>query len=696
MRNLFNATEIRWIPALVLMTLCWMLLFLPLGDASGEHWEFAGWYGGGCYPNVAFDPQNKDRVYLTSDVAGIWRSDDLGEHWNFINKGLGSLIVAQVAIAPSDSNVLYAATNGGVFVSHNAGELWTAIDNLKYKIVFSRPWNYRPIAIDAKNPDKICVGTAQGNVYCTKNAGHQWTDIDPDRHFFPDKKPIAALSFDGPDRLMVATPNGLSHCLLNGNTCEAINNGPTKVTDFIFSKKFSKNLYVAGDDKLWISKDAGLTWGQSEAIAKGTIYRIALDESGDKPVIHVIFNVDWNGGIFLTRDEGKTWESRNKNLNADKVSDPTEYWARLGGKANSIQVDPFDPNVVFRTDWWEVFRSDDGGASWNEKIKGAPNTVASEVLVTSKGELYVASMDNGLLRSLDNGKTYEPLFPKSGYNDEIQGHVWRVAINKEGGIVGTSSPWSKNFNQVILSYDGGKSFDLIRSGLPTSGIWGNTVWDKGYAKALAIDPQNRDTLYLGIDGDNGGGLFISNDGGAHWDRSIGQPGSLRVFHGLAVDPTDSNRIVWGATGSRGGVYISNDKGQTFQYVLNEMSWVFNVAIGPDGTIYAGGDKGGPTVYVSNADKQSFRLLKHFDDKVGNAIDGMAVNPKDPKMIAVSTVSWSNRAPCKFYLSHDAGRSWDVINGDLPDGAGASSMTFDPQGQYLYIARYAGSVYKIKI
>jgi galactokinase len=75
---------------------------------------------------------------------------------------------------------------------------------------------------------------------------------------------------------------------------------------------------------------------------------------------------------------------------------------------------------------------------------------------------------------------------------------------------------------------------------------------------------------------------------------------------------------------------------------------------------------------------------------------MAINPKDPKMIVVGSASWSDKAPCSIYLSRDAGQNWEVINGDLPDGAGASSMTFDPQGQYLYIARYAGSVYKMKL
>jgi len=62
---------------------------------------------------------------------------------------------------------------------------------------------------------------------------------------------------------------------------------------------------------------------------------------------------------------------------------------------------------------------------------------------------------------------------------------------------------------------------------------------------------------------------------------------------------------------------------------------------------------------------------------------------------VSTVSWNNK-PCKIFLSIDSGKNWQDITADLPDGAGASSIAFDPKGKYLYIARYAGSVYRLAL
>ena len=70
-----------------------ILLFLKTMPCFAEGWKFAGWYGGGCYPNVEFDPNIKDRDYLVSDVAGLWRSDDSAAHWRKVDSfpfgGLG-------------------------------------------------------------------------------------------------------------------------------------------------------------------------------------------------------------------------------------------------------------------------------------------------------------------------------------------------------------------------------------------------------------------------------------------------------------------------------------------------------------------------------------------------------------------------------------------------------------------------------
>ena len=79
--------------------ICLLFLLICSSAASSDsartvHWEFAGWYGGGTFSNSAFAHGKENIVYLTSDIAGIWKSIDLGEKWVPVNKGLRNLIVA--------------------------------------------------------------------------------------------------------------------------------------------------------------------------------------------------------------------------------------------------------------------------------------------------------------------------------------------------------------------------------------------------------------------------------------------------------------------------------------------------------------------------------------------------------------------------------------------------------------------------
>lgn len=682
--------NIRSFKVFSLLFICFLTSSLVV-SAAGKSWEFAGWHGGGCYTNIAFDPKNKGRVYLASDVAGIYRSDDLGDNWYFVTEGLENMLVTQVAIAPSDSQVLYAATKTGVFVSRDAAASWRATDPAAGLLRFIRPDNYRSIAVDSQDPGRVCAGTAKGVLLCSDDFGAQWKNIDPQQQFFNTKKPITVVAFDAEKRIYAAGSTGIIRCTHVVGSCESLG-GPQNILDLVLSQKNPGTLYAAGHEALWISSDGGVSWRQSNPVFKGIINRIVIDETGDVPIIRVAWKKGWQGGVILTRDVGQTWEKTKNQMNGDESASPTRIWADPHTRLTGLFMDPLDKQILFRTDGWSVWRSDDGGEVWNEKIVGAPNVVGTHIVFSPDGSLYAASMDNGLLRSSDQGKTYEVLFPKK-YDYARSGHVWRVALAGDT-IIGTSSPWNDRTNQVIISTDGGKTFDLFREGLPSARPKKNTMWGEGYPRGFAVDPDNPDNIYLGIDGDDGGGLFISNDRGRSWKRSPGQPGSLRIYNALAVDPTNTKRIVWGACAKNGGIYISEDSGQSFEHVFKQSSWIFDVKVASDGTIFAATDSGGPKLFVSSDHGKHWKLAGDFGKK--GALVTIAVDPADPKRVAVSSASWGNKAPGRLFFSEDGGKKWREITGDLPDGAGAASMAFDPQGKYLYITRYAGSVYRLEI
>lgn len=657
--------------------------------AATFNWEFSGWYGGGCYTNVEFDPNIKGRVYLASDVAGVWRSDNNGDRWIFSTEGLSNLIVTQISIAPKLSSVLYVATKRGIFHSSDAGRKWAKSNDLGGRITFKRPANYRSVSVHPDLPGSLCVGTAKGEVFCSENFGRDWTDLAITK-LARSRHPITALQYL-PDRsgLLAATKEGVFRYSFSSGSWVTTELIARDVTDLI---EMNGTYLAAAGGELWKLDISKNKWEQSHGDHPGQIYRLAFDRKGSR--LYAAWNKRWNGGVIVSKDNGRSWENISGSMRPDISGNPTRRWANPNSRITSLKISPFDSKMLLRTDWWGVWRSDNQGRIWKEKIIGAPNTVGSDLIFSPSGTLFSATMDNGLLKSSDLGATYESIFPSRGYDAAINGHVWRVGVLEKNRIIATFSPWAQKTNGVALSDDGGDTFRVIRDGLPDRRPKVNTVWGEGYPRALAIDPRNNNLVYLGIDGDDGGGLFISRDGGEKWSRSEGIPGSLRIYNGLAVDQINPEIIYWGATGSKGGVYRSIDRGKTWQHVFSNDKWIFDIHVAKDGTVYAGGAQGGAALFASRDQGATWTKIHKFAN--GGALLAITTNPLDPQTIGASTIGWTGAGQKAIFLSRDGGATWVDVSGNLPSGAGAAAMAFSRDGQYLYISRSGGGIYRLRL
>ena len=68
-------------------------------------------------------------------------------------------------------------------------------------------------------------------------------------------------------------------------------------------------------------------------------------------------------------------------------------------------------------------------------------------------------------------------------------------INGAERIISTSSPWIDKYNnQIVLSADGGKTFHIARAGLPNYLPHNDTMWGRGYARAMTVDPNDPSAL----------------------------------------------------------------------------------------------------------------------------------------------------------------------------------------------------------
>ena len=155
---------------------------------SGPRWQPGA--GGMCLHTILQDAQNPGRMYIAISAAGVFRTDDYGETWRPINKGLTSNMmpepeaevghcVHRIAMHPTRPNTLYMQKHWDVMRSDDAGDSWYEVsDNLPSDFGF-------PIDVHAHEPDTIYVVPIKSDsehyppdgklrVYRSKSGGNNW------------------------------------------------------------------------------------------------------------------------------------------------------------------------------------------------------------------------------------------------------------------------------------------------------------------------------------------------------------------------------------------------------------------------------------------------------------------------------------------------------------------------------------------
>jgi len=508
------------------------------------------------------------------------------------------------------------------------------------------------VAVAPSKPTRVAAATQDEGVLVSDDAGKTW-------HPLATPARAAAVAFDPAD------------------------------PDVIYGAFFK--------DGLRKSTDGGRTWHPLQTRAHADIDMLDVAVSPANPrTLYAVGKKDWNGAFFRSDDGGETWESGSNKIVTDTENDPTLDGV-FGGASNlsaprMLALSPSNPNELFIAANWRACFSTDGGRTWAERDSGADISCVTDIRF-HKGKTYVTAMDEGTFLSGDGGRRWRQLWPLK-HTPGLSGHNWRVAVTEVNGaerILSTVTPWYKTPTCVVRSNDGGKTFGVITAGLPDYTIWPNTMWGQGHPRALSVDPNDPQCVYLGIDGDPssgkcGGGLFKSTDGGVTWAQLAHQPGSRRMFYGLAVDPSDSKRLYWGACGNGGGVWRSDDQGSSWSQVFKHETFIWNVLTAPQGVVYCTGQQ----LWRSGDRGATWRALTNF--KEPRSIAALEVNPRDPAVLWIATTTWNSQSAGGVFKSTDGGATWCDITGDLPF-VKPLVLRYDPEARELW----AGNVglYKIR-
>jgi photosystem II stability/assembly factor-like uncharacterized protein len=161
------------------------------GHGSGSSWQPGA--GGMCLHTILLDPRDAARMFVAISAAGAFRTDDAGQTWRPVNRGLKSEgipdpdaevghCVHRLAMHPARPEVLFMQKHWDVMRSDDAGESWREVSgNLPSDFGF-------PIGVHAHEPDTVYVVPITSDsehyppegklrVYRSRTGGDEWEEL---------------------------------------------------------------------------------------------------------------------------------------------------------------------------------------------------------------------------------------------------------------------------------------------------------------------------------------------------------------------------------------------------------------------------------------------------------------------------------------------------------------------------------------
>ncbi len=224
--------------------------------------------------------------------------------------------------------------------------------------------------------------------------------------------------------------------------------------------------------------------------------------------------------LFVSNDGGYTW------ARLARVGDGDHY------VVDHIAFNPAHPDIIYaaawsvETDGGDVFRSDDDGHTWRALPGMHGKSVRSFALAPSDPNVLVAGALDGVFRSIDGGETWQRVSPPG--HPELK-NIESLAIDPQDPNVIYAGTWHLPWKTV----DGGRTWSSIKEG----------VIDDSDVFSIIIDPRDSRVIYASACT----GIYKSEDAGAHFRKVHGIPNSARRTRVLRQHPIDPNLVYAGTT-----------------------------------------------------------------------------------------------------------------------------------------------------
>ncbi|HEX4639434.1 MAG TPA: hypothetical protein VH170_08100, partial [Chthoniobacterales bacterium] len=449
---------------------------------------------GGRVSDIAIDPRNPFVFYVGLGHGGIFKSGDAGVSFDPIFDKQPDLSIGAVAVAPSDSDVIWVGTGeandrnssgwgNGVFRTTDGGEHWTDA-GLKDSRTIAR------IVVDPKNADVAYVAAmghlwadgGERGLYKTTDGGKTWKLI-----------------------LQAAAPhNARTGC---GDVVLDANN-PQVVYAALYARQRTPWSFTSGPDAtkgedvggIFKSTNGGGTWKKLTGGLPPQTGRIGLAVAASKPNVVMAVVQSFEGGGADIRD------LRSKTGGVFRSEDGGEHWTRMSAidprpfYFSQIRIDPGNDQRVYLFQF-ALLVSDDGGKNFREDLseKVHPDCHALAIQAGTAPapkppkpedknkppkppvcQRLLLGTDGGLYQSFAGGKNWDHLNKFPG------GEFYRISLDDSKPYFRIAGGLQDNENWVGPS--GVPSKEQIRNSDWTALAGGDGFY-------VLFDPTDHDTFY---------------------------------------------------------------------------------------------------------------------------------------------------------------------------------------------------------
>ena len=563
-------------------------------------------------------------IYVATASGGVWKTVNEGTTWEPIFESEASSSIGDIAIAPSDQNIVWIGTGeanifrssqcgSGIYKSVDGGKSWKHM-GLTGTLTIAR------IVIQPENPDIVYVAAS----------GHEWTEN---------------------------TERGVFKTVDGGQTWDKILyiNDRTGAIDLAMDPSNSDLLYAA----MW--QRIRLKWNDPRVLKGYT-----------------------ESGIYKSTDSGKTWTPVNSGLPAPQhrgrigidicQSQPNVLYALVDNYEIAREVTAEDKAYAYGVPssgfikGATVYRSDNGGETWiqtnslDEKTKpymerhsGTYGWVFGQIRVDPNDADTVYILGVPLSVSEDGGKTFKRL---SGMHGDHHG-LW---------IDPGNSSYLVNVNDggIVISYDKGKTWRQFTDNLPVCQFF-NIAYDMGNPFRVYGSMQDHGSFRGVVTRNKSGKGFVP----VEFEQAPGGEGSHH-----AIDPTNPDIVYW--AGFYGHLYrsdLSKPEEEAHKYIMPKVfenepklrgQWLAPFIISshnPD-TLYHGlqylfrslnrGD-----TWERISPDMSFGIAEELGDIPYQTLFTISESPVKSGLIYAGTDDG------KVHVTKDGGKTWKEIMKGLP-------------------------------